>query len=236
MLQEDLVLHCAMTDAADYSARKIGHFEASECTFTNCNFTRMQIDYVSFASGTGPTIYQDCRFDFSRMREAVGGPARFERCSFENVRIDLLRCEATEFVDCRFSGRLHGYFNGTPQDDWRARLRRDKNEFSGNDFSRAEICDVSFRTGIDLSLQNLPIAPEKYFYSRRPELCIRTVREKALAWRPDDAEKRREVFSFIQVLEWELEGGQKELFICLASMKPGSEAREFIRQALAACT
>ena len=236
MRPEHLVLNRIVSDAADYSARKVGHFEAIECTFRNCNFTRMQIDYVSFASGTGPTLYQDCRFDLSRMREAAGGPARFERCSFESVRIDLFLCHATEFVDCRFSGRLSGYFNGTPPDDWQASLRRDKNEFSGNDFSRAELCDLSFRTGIDLSLQKLPTAPEKYFYSRRPELCIRALREKALVWRPDDPEDRKEVFSFIQVLEWELEGGQKELFISLAAMKPSSEARKFIHQALAACT
>jgi hypothetical protein len=195
----------------------------------------MQIDYVSFASGTGPTIYQDCRFDFSRMREAAGGPARFERCSFESVRIDLFLCHATEFVDCRFSGRLSGYLTGRRQMIGRLVCAETRTNSAAMTFL-APLCDLSFRTGIDLSLQKLPTAPEKYFYSRRPELCIRALREKASVWRPDDPEDRKEVFSFIQVLEWELEGGQKELLISLAAMKPSSEARKFIQQALAACT
>jgi hypothetical protein len=89
------------------------------------------------------------------------GNARFERCTFQNLHGWL--CHVAEFVECRFLGRINNVkFFGRVWDPGTRRFERLKpprtvNEFVGNDLSEAELIDVRFMYGIDLSQQELPV-------------------------------------------------------------------------------
>jgi hypothetical protein len=213
----DLILRDVVATGASYAGRKLGSFEAIGCTFTRCDFSNLKAQAVKFGAGATMTIYRDCVFDGSKLARVSGGAARFERCSFERVDISKFRCEPTEFIDCTFSGRLHGgYSNGTPSPDWQQRLGRASNEFRGNDFSRAELVDIGFRTGVDLSLQRLPVDPGKYLYSEAPRARLQMLREQFLSW--TDLERRRQAFAALAMLEEELANGQQQLFLCKDSL------------------
>jgi hypothetical protein len=111
-----------------------------------------------------------------------GGLSRFVRCSFRNVNIRNWLCFAVELIDCTFSGKLQqAVFNGTPLAQKRALLGRDRNEFHGNDFSAADLIDVGFRTGIDLTRQRLPSGPE-YLYLPNAREAVGRARSGIMRW------------------------------------------------------
>jgi hypothetical protein len=93
---------------------------------------------------------------------------------------------AAEFVDCRFTGRLRECkFWGRPHFQWlepgRLRPPRTTNAFHGNDFSDADIDDVGFVGGVNLSLQRLPKGPQ-YVRINRPLERIALARAAVSGW------------------------------------------------------
>jgi hypothetical protein len=138
------------------------------------------------------------------------------------VTIKGIRCHEAEFVNCTFSGRIEGgFFNGTPEPEWQSILKRSRNEFIGNDFSRADLRDMDFRTGIDLTLQCLPNDPNKYLICLDPEPKLDELRRRFLSLR--DLERREQAFTILESLQSEVRGGQAQLFICKDSMEPFDE-------------
>src|SRR5262249_11839771 len=95
------------------------------------------------------------------------GSARFERCSFRDVRLRKWLSFSSEFIDCVFAGDIReAAFLG------RSPLRskgRQQNDFRGNDFSGVRFGSVEFRGGIDLDLQRLPMNDGQVILNRRSE-------------------------------------------------------------------
>jgi Pentapeptide repeats (8 copies) len=206
---------------ADYSGRKVVHFVATASRFDRCRFERMVADHVSFGAGVRPSLYRECTFDGSWLRIDVVGRARFERCSFANVRLSDLRCHEAEFVGCTFSGRIErGFFNGTVLPDQQRALGRIRNEIRENDFSGMDLLDVSFRTGVDLRQQRLPEGPE-YLYIERAASAIESAWKDVSGWR---GVERNEGLAILGSLRLDLEGGQDQILI--RCDEPGSKSSD----------
>ena len=141
--------------------------------------------------------------------------ARFERCSFDEARIEEWFTFCAEFVDCSFAGArvIGSRFFGTPSEcyGWlQFRHRRKRNEFSGNDFSQAELIDTMFSAGIDLGLQRLPTSPE-YLRINDAQRRIAEARTRIASW---DGEAKRRGTTLLNTLESESRDlNQRDLFI-----------------------
>jgi uncharacterized protein YjbI with pentapeptide repeats len=153
-----LRLNCVEAKGIDYSGRNLDQLLVTASVFRACDFRNMTITGGSFGTGKTPTLYLDCRFDSSKLRNINSGEARFERCTFTNCDIRNMINLNGEFVDCVFSGKLRGVtFRANPWTaDGSKHPQRDRNEVSGNDFREADMHWVEFGDGIDLAQQKFP--------------------------------------------------------------------------------
>ncbi|WP_281353258.1 pentapeptide repeat-containing protein [Acrocarpospora corrugata] len=158
----------------DFTGTRLPHFIAHGSEFDGCDFSRAAFENLLMGStrtgiggqewdgATWPqTVFRDCVFRRTRFPAfTFFGNVRFERCIFD--RPGLRRQTATaeaEFVDCVFAGPVRSInFWGRPADGDRVVLGRDHNDFTGNDFTAAELDDFSFRH-IDLRAPRLPGLP-----------------------------------------------------------------------------
>jgi hypothetical protein len=194
----------------NYSRFK-GDFEAFGCTFEKCDFSRMKPRHVIFASGREPTRYLECTFDNCRFKKVSAGLVRFERCSFLDIDLNGFLGHAAEFVDCVFSGTIRAStFHGRVF-AYEQATTRVINEFRGNDFSAAQLRDVGFVCGIDLSQQRLPVG-DNYVYLPNAAAALAMLRRKYLQAPP--SAHREAVFKILPFAEDEMRDGQTQLFLC----------------------
>jgi len=93
------------------------------------------------------------------MRQVTPEGTRFEKCSFDDARLDGWTPARAEFVECRFAGKVvSATFSGRPAGPGSTRIDpvRSKNEFRGNDFRDAQLIDTVFVFGINLDQQRWP--------------------------------------------------------------------------------
>lgn len=197
-----------LLEGESFHGLKITQFVAIASTFRSCDFSNARMEEASFGSGVEQSTYVDCCFDGAEIHAAAPGNARFERCTFGDVKIHVFNGVNVEFVDCVFTGTIKkGFFNGTPFGDHP--ISRKKNDFRGNDFSDAVLLDVGFRKGIDLSLQRLPTGAD-YIYVEDGERFVRSLPSKELT------EKYGNQFSAIErVLQMNVSGGQRQIFLSI---------------------
>jgi hypothetical protein len=206
-----VVLNGADLRAADFSGRKLQQFSAAGSRLVECRFDKARIESASFGGGREISEYVDCVFDGSHIAFGPGGYARFVRCSFRDAELHDWFCFAVELVDCTFSGRLRkAVFNGTVPEDKRAVVKRERNEIRDNDFTDADLIDVAFRTGIDLTAQQLPSGPQYVFLADAPT-ALQHARAEITHW--DDLELRRKALQLLGTLEDETGGGQRQLLL-----------------------
>jgi hypothetical protein len=197
--------------AQDYRGLELLQFSAEGMRFERCAFDGSVIRSGSFGAGQATSEYVGCSFNDAKIHMGPGGYARFVDCTFENVAIDGWLCFAVELVGCSFSGQLHkAVFNGCVPPEKRDVAGRSINQFEGNDFSRAKLLDVAFRTGIDLFNQRLPSGPE-YAYLEDASSAVRQARSafNALA----DPEEKKRVRGALAVMEEDVAAGQGQLLI-----------------------
>ncbi len=209
--EDHVVLHKQRLVGADFSERQLAQFAAEGCRFERCSFDRTVVKSASFGAGRSASEYVKCTFDGAKLQMGPGGYARFVDCSFEDVIIEHWFCFAVEVVNCTFSGRLKKVvFNGSVPQDKQEVARRHVNQFEGNDFSRARLLDVSFRTGIDLTKQKLPTGNE-YILLEDAQVAVRRARVAFNTWGDVDAKKRAR--GVLTVMEDDVAAGQTQLLI-----------------------
>lgn len=202
----------------DFSHQRIYSFTSVGSRFESCDFSGVVIEHPGLGAGLKQSFYVDCVFDGSRLEMIYGGGnVRFERCSFREVKFRDWYCKRVEMVDCTFTGTIDtAVFYGTvPKDDVRY-AKRKKNEFRGNDFSGATLIGVDFRTGIDLTLQKLPIR-EDYVYIE--DLAAAVQRARPLLEALPASEQRRHALGFLELYEDDARGGQRQVFTTLVGYK-----------------
>ncbi|MFH1329824.1 MAG: hypothetical protein ABIJ48_04105 [Actinomycetota bacterium] len=201
----------AHLQGADFSGQKLLKFSAVGCRLQACRFDKSTIEDASFGAGHETSEYVECSFEGARIRHIGSKRARFVRCSFRDVEIHEWFCLTGELVDCVFSGRLHkAVFHGKVPDHERAQIGRETNEFHGNNFSAMKLIDVDFRGGIDLTQQRLPSGPE-YLYVADAAQAVERARAQVIVWA--DLELRRSALVLIGILEKDVAGGQRQLFL-----------------------
>jgi hypothetical protein len=218
-------------DGEDFTGLRLKQFTATQSSLRRCRFDASRIDQACFGGGAKPSEYTDCSFDGARIRAIAPGIARFVRCSFRDCLIQDFFGVTVEFIDCVFSGRIEkAVFHGSVPEEDRAQVGRTTNEFSGNDFREAELVDVAFRGGIDLTKQRLPEGAG-YLYLADAADALDHVRQQVVGWR--DLELRRKALAILTGLEFDVQGGQVQLFISLNSVSRNQrEASELLFQEL----
>jgi uncharacterized protein YjbI with pentapeptide repeats len=187
-------------ERVDLSGIRFWQFHARESVFIDCDFSRISSREGGLLGDFPKARFVGCNFSGADLRHLQPGWGRFERCVFTDIRIRDWKTYNASFVDCIFGGRIEkSTFFG--RRNWlhpnEARLPP-ANDFHGNDFSRADLIDVSFREGVDLKQQRLPEGPQYMLLDRWPERVART--RKAIAkWEPEalrrDAAKVLEIYS-----------------------------------------
>jgi len=206
-----VVLDHARLHGENFSRRKLMQFCTIGCRLEACHFDRARIDCAQFGSGKETSEFINCTFDGAQMEMGSGGLSRFVGCSFRDVDLRGWFCFAVELLDCTFSGRLRrSVFNGTPLEEQRALLGRDRNEIHGNDFSGMEFVDVGFRTGVDLRKQRLPSGPP-YLYLEDATAAVGRAWSGIVGW--DNLEMRRIALVFVKSLQEEINRGQEQMLL-----------------------
>lgn len=202
---KDVAFERARAREVDFSGLVFATFTAERSEFERCDFESATIRYGPL--GLGGSVFRDCCFDGADLRGVDPGEARFERCSFDEAKIAKWMTHCAEFVECRFATRIvDSVFSGTPRN---CSVRRRRNEFKGNDFSRAELIDTVFVGGIDLDDQKLP-AGDEYVRIRKAQDRIARARAGVEEW--EDPEERRLALAELEALERFAED-QDELFV-----------------------
>ncbi|MEV4296605.1 pentapeptide repeat-containing protein [Microbispora rosea] len=187
----------------DFSGMRFADVIVERSEFAGCDFSGTAFDNLSMGAGLRRTwrgdrwpqsVFRDCVFRRTRFASLTSfGNVRFERCVFDRSRLrrQTFTTEA-EFVGCVFSGRLRDVtFWGRPTGD-QAALGRERNAFTGNDFTAAELDDVAFRH-IDLHAQRWP-GPPGYALLDRVSTRVRAVLPLVEAW-PDPKHREEARFS-----------------------------------------
>lgn len=202
----------------DFSGRRVDRFSAVSSRFIDCSFGNVVIKQACFGEGQAQSEYENCSFRNSDITASAPGNVVFSNCKFTYVRIrEFIGIEA-EFVGCQFSGTLSRcVFQGEIPEFERASAKRDRNRFTANDFSGAEFDDVSFRAGIDLKDQVLPRESAYKLISDGAHF-ISVVRKRFLEER--DLELRESVFKVLRVLQFDIDEGQKQLYVSGADFPP----------------
>jgi len=196
----------------DFSRRSLSLFESRGSHFEDCSFDGIVIRRCCFGIGDKESHYIRCRFDRARIRFDMGQNARFVECSFRGVDLRDWFCFSLELIDCVFSGRLRkAFFNGTVPEFLTQEIGRERNEVTGNDFTAMSLEDVAFRTGIDLSQQRLPVGT-RYLYIAHAEATLQQARKTLLEFDEGD-DTRRAVQLIDSMIEYDLSGGQQQLFL-----------------------
>ncbi|MEV4290610.1 hypothetical protein AB0K40_34315 [Nonomuraea bangladeshensis] len=192
----------------DFTGTRFRFFVAFGSAFDGCDFSGSAFEQLvmggacAAAQGkerdgaTWPqTVFRDCVFRRTRFPALTAfGNVRFERCTFDRSRLRLqTNTGEAEFVDCVFIGRVREMnFWGLPHDHDRAALGRDRNAFTGNDFTAAELDGVSFRH-IDLRAQRFPGLPGYALLDRIAER-VSAVLPLVDGW-PDDEHRQEARFA-----------------------------------------
>lgn len=207
-----VALDAVIAEGVDFSGRRFAYLSAEGSTFIDCDFSRCRFD-GGHLDASRTSLFLRCRFDRAKIDRLAFGVSRFEECSFDRMTVDDWWIRAAELVDCRFSGRFSGgYFAAFPEAPYDQPDRmipwRIRNEFRGNDFSRAELRFPDFRWGVDLSANIWPSEPEYVYLDRWQERLVRAtasvgrweedkVRERALWWlrfhRSDGRERQEQI-------------------------------------------
>ncbi len=196
----------------DFRRASFEHFHSGGCTFVACDFREMVLDakFQPLFGTRRQSVFRRCRFEGADLRAIDPGQSRFEECSFEHALLDGWGCGATEFVGCTFAGSLRGVrFYGRPWGAAAQRLDppRTANAFHGNDFSRSELVDTIFMSGIDIGAQRWPSGAE---YVRLDRLHYRITRAHAQLVRWKDLDERKEALALLEALS-ERYGQQTEI-------------------------
>ena len=165
----------------DFRKARFDRFGLSSCLFLACDFRGVRFDrrYQPLFAAQPRSVFRDCRFENADLRRVKPAYARFERCTFDDAQLDGWRAETAEFIGCRFAGPLRNvWFFGRTTGAAADHLDppRERNDFDANDLRDAELEDVLFTRGIDLSRQRLPLSER---FARLDRLQRRIARARA---------------------------------------------------------
>ncbi|MDQ0238924.1 hypothetical protein [Arthrobacter bambusae] len=209
-VEGDLFVEHEHVKGVDYSSLGLKGFGSHGSRFEDCNFSRLQLDSLSFGDGEVMSEYINCTFDGSRFfSNTLLGRSRFVNCSFRSIRSSRFQLSAGDLIDCVFSGRMDStqIWGRTGPD---ARIYGDRtNTIDGNDFSGVDFGDTDFRSGVDLRKQILPTGPDYMIIPDAAQVLARAYENAATL---DDLESRSSLIRMIERRQEAVSNGQRDLF------------------------
>lgn len=198
-----LLQHATVADV-DFGRASFDRLAPTACTFVSCDFRRATLDkkLLPLFRAKERNVFRACRFDGVDLRGVDPRASRFEACVFDGADMSGWSASTAEFVDCHFGGRTaHVRFYGRPWGPGAADLdlKRTVNEFRGNDFSEAELVDVTFVMGIDIGSQRWPQTKD---YVRLDRIHQRLTRARSDILRWKDLERRSDALQMVQSLSF----------------------------------
>jgi len=190
----DLEVQRATVKDVDFGRTAFRHFLSVGSKFERCSF-----DEATFEAGSlslaPQSLFRECTFRGSDLRNIDLGQARFEECLFEAALIRDWASDAAEFVGCRFSGKVEdSRFSGRPWGMWAEpgylNPVRTRNEFRENDFRAAEIIGTDFVWGVDVHAQLFPKSEDYVLLDRWHDRVARAIRVIEDWVEPDRSEAR----------------------------------------------
>lgn len=211
----------------DFSAMRFAEFRIHSSVFEGCDFSGAAFDRLSMGDTCmqGPwdgmswpqSVFEDCVFRRTRFATLTHfGNVRFQRCVFDRSRLrDQTGTFEAEFVDCAFLGQVRNIsFWGRPTGH-QAALGRDHNDFTGNDFTGAELDYVAFRH-IDLLAQHWPGLPGYALLDRISER-VKAVLPLVERW-PDPQHRKEARFSLEFLADTALQWNGDQALVSLKNM------------------
>jgi len=208
-----------------FSNLKLDGFTVIESSLRQCTFEDVRVRSACFGAGVRQSVFEDCVFSRCKFAFGAVGNVRLVRCRFESCRLENLIGTDLELIECTFpsttikKGVLHGRFEGLAQ----VRPQRTVNEIRDNDFSQAELQDVGFRGGIDLTKQKLP-ASDEYLFIRDTCKASAIVKELQSSIVEKDELKRSQMLAGL--LDFYCSSGQRMQLLRIAFW--GAFERELI--------
>jgi uncharacterized protein YjbI with pentapeptide repeats len=149
----------------NFSNLKLDGLTVIESSLRGCTFEDVRARSSYLGSGLRQSMFEDCVFRRCTFTFGAVGNARLVGCRFESCRLENMFGTELELIECTFQDTtIRGsVFHGEIGDSAHLRPRRTRNEIRDNDFSGAELENVDFRGGIDLTRQKLPTG-ENYLF------------------------------------------------------------------------
>lgn len=138
-------------DETDLKGARIEKTDLDSCSFTAA-------DLRDAAIGIKGGRFSNCRFAATDFRDALFFAAEFDRCLFDNCRLEGADFSRSSFDRCTFVGELRDVWFRGPDDPGAAHIRGKArpNAMREVDFSEATLTDVTTSGGLDLSTVRLP--------------------------------------------------------------------------------
>jgi hypothetical protein len=214
----------------DLSDKQLQSFHSTRGRFVRCSFRGTRIQDACWGSGKSQSEYLECCFDGAKFSSIAPGNARFVDCSFRGVRIYEFLGHQVELINCTLSGRIdRGFLNGACGPDAPSFFERKRNKITGNDFTECDLRDFAFRTGVNLEEQKLPTGPH-YLYLRNAASALARARPAVESW--DDSEMQRLASILLDLVQINLNAGQRQQFLCLARRGQFAEPSQRLRELL----
>jgi uncharacterized protein YjbI with pentapeptide repeats len=173
---------------------------------------------VNFGGGLSQSIYTDCIFEDCDFVFGAIGNAKFSRCHFNRCRLSHIFGTKLEMLDCSFpETRIEkAVFHGKSRAIVSGEGKRERNEFTGNDFSTADLIDVSFRGGIDLTKQALPTGRDYIFVADMGRASIVAQEISELDLGSPDAKRAQSIQKMLECLS---SSGQRQTLLRLSGFE-----------------
>ena len=181
-----------------------------------CIFEDVHSESVNMGGGLTQSAYTDCVFQDCDFVFGAIGNARFTRCRFLRCRLSHFFGTQLEMIDCAFpeTSIRQAVFHGASSTAQKGFPARERNGFIGNDLSSADLVDVDFRGGIDLTKQILPSGPD-YIYIADTGIAASIVGEWAAELDPASPDTKQ-AKSLQRMLEFYHSDGQKQQLLRLS--------------------
>jgi hypothetical protein len=148
-----------------FSNLKLDGLSVIESSLSQCVFEDIRARSTCFGEGLQQSVLEDCVFRRCHFMFGTVGNVRLVRCQFESCRLENVMGTKLELIECAFPDTTikKGVFHRRVEASAKVQPWRTLNEIRDNDFSQAELDDVDFRGGVDLTKQKLPTGDEYLF-------------------------------------------------------------------------
>ena len=187
---------------------KLDGFSVIESSLSRCVFENIRARSACFGEGLQQSVLEDCVFRRCHLVFGAVGNVRLVRCQFESCRLENVMGTKLELIECAFQDTTikKGVFHGRVEASAEVRSQRTLNEIRDNDFSQAELDDVDFRGGVDLTRQKLPTSDE-YLFVRDTYKALAIVKDLQSSIAEKDELKRSRMLA--GVLDFYCSSGQR---------------------------